>query len=371
MTVRRAVLLAACVLAAACLVAAVPPNTPNDGDAKADEMCLLEKLEFSPALHLSAKNGGGGFDSRKFHYTCLCDSNFGGTVVKPWMLDDGSSAEITFNNVPVHRRDAYTAISNYGTALTGGLAKSPNKQSDFLTFVDGPNTIVIGVGCNGAADPDCYYEYTIECFKESSGGLITGDPQFVGLRGQEYQVHGVAGEVYNIVSDADLQYNSRFVFLEEGKCPVVNGKKQKACWSHPGSYLGELGLKTRAGDKMALISGPANEGFQSVTLNGRELEVGETVYLAADLGAISRNSTHLTSINVGNWDFAFENSDLFINQRVRAMDARNLRSHGLLGQTWRDAKYPNAIKYIAGDVDDYVIRSSDLFGDDFVYNAHN
>jgi len=203
------------------------------------------------------------------------------------------------------------------------------------------------------------------------GGEVVGDPQFQGLRGQNYQVHGVSGEIYNIVSDADLQYNSRFVFLEEGECPVIHGRRQKACWSHPGSYLGELGLKTRSGDRVHVISGPAAFGFQSLTVNGRELLVDDSVLLADGAGSVSRNSSHLATVHVGDWSFEFENSDLFVNQRVRVADVRRLRSHGLLGQTWRDDTYPNAIRYVQGTVDDYVIRDGDIFGDNFVYNAFN
>jgi hypothetical protein len=184
-------------------------------------------------------------------------------------------------------------------------------------------------------------------------------------------VHGVAGEVYNIVSDRDLQYNSRFVFLNHGDCPIVDGKKQKGCWSHPGSYLGELGLKTSAGDRIRLLSGPAKTGFKAITVNDKPLAVGESVVLADDMGYVSRNSTHLSDVQIGVWNFGFENSDRFVNQRVRVLDARNLRSHGLLGQTWRQTTYNNPLKYVQGAVDDYVIRSDDLFGDNFVFNQFN
>ena len=43
-------------------------------------------------------------------------------------------------------------------------------------------------------------------------------------------------------------------------------------------------------------------------------------------------------------------------------------SHGLLGQTHNAKTYATALKYIAGEVDDYVIADSDIFGTDFVYN---
>jgi len=349
------------------LVSATEPNTPRDGTPGSSQ-CLLDGLAFSNGLKISPS-----FNPAIYHYTCSCDSLTAGadfsTVVRPHMYDSGSSAEITFNGARINLRDTNNAISNFQN-----VAASPRIQSDTLTFRTGTNTIVVGVACNGLGMPvPCYYQYTITCDKagKPDGGSVIGDPQFVGLRGQSFQVHGVSGEIYNIVSDSDLQYNSRFVFLSKGECPVVNGRKQKSCWSHPGSYLGELGLKTKAGDRIHLITGNAKYGFESVTVNDKEVLVGETVLLADNAGAVSRNSTHLASVQVGNWDFAFENSDMFVNQRVRVLDSRSLRSHGLLGQTWREATYPNAIKFIQGTVDDYVIRDNDIFGDNFVFNSFN
>ena len=364
-------LLLSVVLCSLALVAAVPgnvdnPNTPPNGGA-GETMCLLDGLLFTNGLKLTKS-----FVPNRFTYTCTADWGTGKftTQVIPHMMDDSSSAEITFNGRKINFRNPYkNAISN--NPASGAALNSPNTRSDVLEFVTGVNTIVIGVGCNGYGVPEtCYYQYTISCTKPKDGSIV-GDPQFVGLRGQNYQIHGVAGEIYNIVSDADLQYNSRFVFLTHGSCPIVDGKKQKGCFSHPGSYLGELGLKTRAGDKIHLVTGPAAEGFAKVEVNGKPIDIGQTVLLADDLGSVSRNSTHLASVNIGNWDFAFENSDMFANQRVRVLDARKLRSHGLLGQTWRETTYPNAIKYIQGQVDDYVIREKDIFGDNFLYNKFN
>ena len=365
---RTSLLLFACLAASAavCLVSAeTAPNTPPNDSGTGEPMCLLSGLSFTNGLTLTP-----AFTPGHFTYQCSCDfsaSSFT-TVVTPTLMDSGSSAEIRFNGVKINDRDFNNAISNLGTRLD-----SPRQQSDPLTFVTGSNTIVVGVACNGYGEPiPCYYEYTITCTKPPpSGGQVVGDPQFVGLRGQSYQVHGVAGEIYNIVSDADLQYNSRFVFLNSGECPVVNGRKQKSCWSHPGSYLGELGLKTANGERVHLVTGSAKRGFESVAVNGKELRVGDSVVLKDGAGFVSRNSTHLASVQIGNWDFAFENSDKFVNQRVRVIDARKLRAHGLLGQTWREATYPNAIKFVQGQVDDYVIRDQDIFGDNFLFNAFN
>ena len=365
---RFSVLLSVCLsLSATLLVSAVAPNTPADGTQGATPMCMLDGLTFSNGMSIV-----GTFQPNVFHYTCNCATFAPGfsTVATPHMMDDASSAEITMNGVQINFRSMGNGISNNGG--DGIAPQSPMQQSEPLHFVPGNNTEVIGVGCNGKGLPEpCYYQYTLHCEMPAAESFVVGDPQFVGLRGQSYQVHGVAGVVYNIVSDTQLQYNSRFVFLDSGNCPVVDGKKQKGCFSHAGSYLGELGLKTSAGDRIRVQSGDAATGFAAISVNGKSLELGATLLLADNMGSVSYNSTHLTSINIGNWAFAFENSDMFINQRVRVLDSRRLRSHGLLGQTWKEATYPNAVKFVQGAVDDYVIRDGDIFGDNFVFNQYN
>ena len=366
----RVSLLFACLAAAVCLVSAGQesnPNTPPDDTGTGEPMCLLSGLTWNNGFELSP-----AFNPNHFHYQCAPGfdwSKYDSVIGTPTLMDVGSSAEFRLNGVHINDRDFNNAISNGGVRLPD----SPRTSSDELKFVVGDNTIVVGVACNGYGQPvTCYYEYVITCTRPPpSGGQVVGDPQFVGLRGQNYQVHGVDGEIYNIVSDADLQYNSRFVFLSSGKCPVIDGRKAKSCWSHPGSYLGELGLKTKNGDKIHIVAGSAKQGFATVEVNGAQVNMDDTILLAGDLGSVSRNSSHVISVQVGNWDFVFENSDMFVNQKVRVLDSRGMRSHGLLGQTWREATYPNAIKYIAGQVDDYVIRENDIFGDNFVFNAFN
>jgi len=338
------------------------PTNPFKGD---DLICKLDRLSFSWGLSITP-----AFDTSIFEYQCSCidwskigvDDHSPSLIVHHW--DPSSHSEVWMNGVQVNTHDVGGVLDN-SHQVSNPLATSANP------FVDGLNIIQILVGCEIKPTP-CLYQYIIKCNKPpDQGGEVVGDPQFVGLRGQSYQVHGVAGEVYNIVSDSDVQYNSRFVFLNRGDCPVVEGKKLPGCFSHPGSYLGELGLKTRTGDKIRIIAGPAAEGFTAVEVNGRMLEIGEIVELSGELGSVSRINSHQTAVKVGVWDFVFENSDMFINQRVKVSDARNLRSHGLLGQTWRETTYPNPIKYVQGSVDDYVIREGDLFGDNFVYNNFN
>jgi len=202
-----------------------------------------------------------------------------------------------------------------------------------------------------------------------ANATVKGDPQFMGLRGQNYQVHGIDGAVYNIISDADIQLNSRFVFLTGPRpCPTIpsTGRKSTACWSHAGSYLGEIGLKTGS-VQIFIESGPASKGFNAVTVNGKALAIG------ASTNNIQYNSTHEVTLTFGAWTVELENSDMFLNLRsVRVSSSAwsSLTSHGLLGQTWSNKRYSGKIEAIEGEVDDYMIGENTVFGDSFVFNRY-
>jgi len=202
---------------------------------------------------------------------------------------------------------------------------------------------------------------------------VTGDPQFVGLRGQSYQVHGIDGAVYNIISEQNTQVNSRFVFLTEGQCPMINGKPDVNCWSHPGSYLGEMSFQAIVDGKThaALIeAGPAQKGFAGVQVDGKALTVGDIVTFG-DF-SVELTSTHTVAVTTENYAFELSNSDMFINQALRATTPLSkLTSHGLLGQTHSTKTYATAIKYIDGEVDDYVIQDGNIYGTDFLFNRFN
>jgi hypothetical protein len=199
---------------------------------------------------------------------------------------------------------------------------------------------------------------------------VVGDPQFVGLRGQSYQVHGMDGAIYNIVSDKNLQVNSRFTFLTEGECPMFNGVADTNCWSHPGSYMGEMSFQQVIDGKLhaALItSGTAKQGFAAVQMDGKPIAVGENIKFGTF--SLTAVTSHKVVVSTEQFTFELTNSDLFINQALSPKVALSkLTSHGLLGQTHQNRMYSTSIRYIEGEVDDYVIASGDIFGDDFVYN---
>lgn len=127
--------------------------------------------------------------------------------------------------------------------------------------------------------------------------VVVGDPQFIGLRGQTYQVHGIDGAVYNIISEHSTQVNARFVFLESGECPIINGVAESNCWSHAGSYLGQMGFQQVVDGKLhqaLLTAGPASQGFAGVTLDGRSIAVGSSISFGSF--SITVKSSHHVSI---------------------------------------------------------------------------
>ena len=201
---------------------------------------------------------------------------------------------------------------------------------------------------------------------------ITGDPQFVGLLGQSYQVHGIDGAVYALISEPAMQLNARFRFLTGPRqCPVMpsTGRTSKACWSHEGSYLSELGLMTKAtGEKVQVIAGSAQQGFESVSVNGQQLAVGESTAS----NAVSRQSSHELVLRAGSFVVEVESVDGFVNLRsVTATVAKSqLASHGLLGQTWSTRRHQSTLKVIEGEVDDYVVAEDHVFGKLFMYNQY-
>jgi len=147
------------------------------------------------------------------------------------------------------------------------------------------------------------------------------------------------------------------------------GHKSSACWAHAGSYLSELGLKVQldsASDEVFIAAGSAMTGFESVTVNGKQLAVGD-----AHESLISYNSTHELTLHFGAWTIEVENSDFFVNLRsvrVAGTEWSKLRSHGLLGQTWSTKRYQNSVRVIEGEVDDYMIAENSVFGNSFVYS---
>ena len=206
----------------------------------------------------------------------------------------------------------------------------------------------------------------------TSVSQVLGDPQFVGLLGQSYQIHGIDQQVYSLIYDSGLRVNSRFTFLSAGKCPST-ASSERGCWSHPGSYLGEVGVVTDSGDALVVISGPADAGFTSVTLQSRPLSPSADVVRSGDLQVRLVDSFTLW-LSVGNFELRLENSDMFVNLvAVKVRHWSQFRTaHGLLGQTGNPARARGVeVREVEGYVDDYAELDNDLLGGkfDFIKNT--
>ena len=202
---------------------------------------------------------------------------------------------------------------------------------------------------------------------------VLGDPQFVGLRGQSYQVHGIDGAVYALISEQHAQVNARFAFLTGPRaCP--SGVQQQAwsesepataiaCWSHDGSYLSELGLFTPSA-RLFVQAGPAATGFATVDFNATR---------DSDELSYQRLSSHQLSVTLGSFTLYVDNIDGFVNlASVKPLKPiGQLSSHGLLGQTHQRsaAKHSGLSGVIEGEVDDYVVEGG-LFAHDAMYDRY-
>lgn len=216
-------------------------------------------------------------------------------------------------------------------------------------------------------------EETINVFfsNETIRGGIVGDPVLTGFRSQVYQVHGIDGYVYSLISTPTTAVNSRFVFLEEGKCFE---NMTTHCWSHEGSYIGEIGIVYRLQGSeplqtLLLKAGSAITGFKSLTVNGNNVNLfNNTVISIFPTFRVSVVDEFTVNVKTDHFELTFYNSDFFMNQEVKALiPLRNIRAHGLLGQTVSREMTGE----IQGEVDEYAIDDGSMFGTEFVYSLFN
>ena len=201
---------------------------------------------------------------------------------------------------------------------------------------------------------------------------IRGDPQLEGFLGQSYQVHGIDGSFYSLISHPTHQLNAQFTFLNEGNCPTTH--VTMACWSHPGSFVSQVGIdqiiddadsneqqqqQTRA--RVTIIAGEADVGFESLVVNDIEMHVSDRVDIANDTMVVTFVDSYTINITTPLFTYVFENSDLFMNQQIAPnvplKSLRESNTHGLIGQTVFPQVYKgNHIIYVEGIVDDYTLN---------------
>jgi len=235
------------------------------------------------------------------------------------------------------------------------------------------------------------------------------DPQFLGLQGQSFQVHGIPNSVFNLISSPYFQLNSRFTYLSTGACNYNN----TPCWSHPGTYLDQLGFNFgRTSTQLKVLSGSNAEGMR-VYLGGVEVVSGQAAVTIpaftvpfldnynSTYDVLSRKPTPSTVlidfvskdqilIESADWVFRVTNSDSFFNMDVKFLQTDVLALggqtkltlnsntddtavfpriplHGFVGQTWKNVEYKDK-RFYEGEALDYELSSENLFGNDFLYN---
>ena len=200
---------------------------------------------------------------------------------------------------------------------------------------------------------------------------VLGDPQFSGFHGQNFQVHGVPGEVYNILTGSDVLVNARFAFIAAGeslkwhdmKVRRIAHEKERMrlkqtgaqlnisnafplpitkAWSHQGTYLSEIAIRldnTQLGGVNVFIrAGGYPFGIQQATINGATMTVGHEYRFTLPSGqsaAITLATPHTVRLDHPLFTLSFVNSDGFFNLeqgQLLATEAAGLLD-GLLGQT--------------------------------------
>jgi hypothetical protein len=216
--------------------------------------------------------------------------------------------------------------------------------------------------------------YSFQIVRKS--GIIVGDPQIVGMQGQDFQVHGMPDEIFNMITYPTVQVNARFTYLESGACH----DNFTACFAHPGTYISEEGFRIGK-DKVRVTAGSFKKGL-TVHVNGKKISSN------VDLknGAVQLVSHRRVVVHTEIMKVSISNSDHFLNQELDLQDDKliylgqtrkvlkdnerfhpEVPLHGLQGQTWRNVEYSSGLEY-EGSIMDYHVVDGNLFGTDFVFN---
>jgi hypothetical protein len=149
-------------------------------------------------------------------------------------------------------------------------------------------------------------------------GGYWGDPHLEGFDGEKYDVMGKAGNIYNMVSDKDFQYNTKFVRL---------GADDVTAIGEAGLSVGKNKIKLDAKTHQALLNDQALEANKkadledgsSVLWDGNNLTVNSKEY-----------NVNLKLQNDAGAGVSYIDSDVKLNG---SPFNDNVKPHGLLGQT--------------------------------------
>jgi len=252
----------------------------------------------------------------------------------------------TYSSLVASAQGATTYLNSFGVLLFD------------RNLSPGPNQVSYSFSISRAANP------------------IKGDPQIYGMQGQDFQVHGIPDEIFNLITYPNLQVNARFVYLSSAECH----DNFTACFAHPGTYIGEEGIRL-GNDKIHIKAGSFKKGL-TVSVNGQRINGQQKL----KLGSVDVLNHRRVIVNTPVMSLSISNSDKFLNQESALHDQKLLTLgserrvlgdgeqfhpeiplHGLQGQTWRNVEYPSGLEY-EGSINDYHVVDGNLYGSEFVFN---
>ena len=228
-------------------------------------------------------------------------------------------------------------------------------------------------------------------------GGVAGDPTFYGFRGQVYQVHGIAGYLFNLLTSSDLQVNARFDFIDEASKSITQTEQANLrrthsdlpstpAWSHAGTYLGLVGVRLGA-SSLRITPGAYMSGFKSVTLDGQAVAAGTaypSVILSTSTATVTMVSPSILRVVTSLLRFDVVNSDGFVNvQRAQLLSTSSAtaeRLDGILGQSADASRWfpaygadVDATADVRGEwqqaqIHDFLIVDGDILSTDFERN---
>ena len=180
----------------------------------------------------------------------------------------------------------------------------------------------------------------------NANGSVAGDPHFKGFNGSYFDEQGISGETYDLLSDKGIQINAEF----------------QSWGGSTATIIGEVGVMI---DKDKLTINPMG---QLPSLNGTELEVGQTVPIGNSGATITTSSDgRLATLQTKEYEITFTSNpgyiDVSVDTSADGVFTDWTMPRGLLGQT---ADPAIGTTETAGTAADYVV--SDLFATDDKFN---
>jgi len=299
------------------------------------------------------------------------------------MLITGISLQVDQVPFGVATHDIQTSagdcvISDYytGNELIYPACSFPTTTSFVqLTTTESPSWIAWG-NIHITCDPSMcdLFQLTGTCFRDYHGGCfvdcstpgcppagcqsICDDPHFVGLDGNRYDFMGTANTTFALLSDDEIELNSRFV---QGQTNLTSNS----------TYLGQTCLRVC---NETVIFHPN----KTVIANGKQVEhvLSQPVSFGGHFQVVSLNS-HTVKVTVSDrWvlEVAMMGDRVNINHVTPINDIRHSKVHGVLGHTlYGPDSGPgcNSAKQgaceVAGKYEDYEVHG-DLCSPDWMHS---